>query len=119
MATHTWIQKLTASIDAMDADTFVSFLSEDAQFRYGSNPPTVGKGPIRDGVAMFFTQFKKLQHRVLGTWTHSDAVFVQGEVTYTRHDGSQITIPFLNCLKMRNDKVHEYLIYIDPSPMAA
>ncbi len=119
MATPAWIHKLTASIDAMDADTFVSFLTEDAQFRYGSNPPTVGRGAIRDGVAMFFTQFKKLRHSLTGTWTHPDVVFMQGDVTYTRLDGSDVTVPFVNCLKMRGDKVHEYLIYIDPSPMAA
>lgn len=119
MATPTWIQKLMASIDAMDADTFVSFLTEDGQFRYGSNPPTVGKAAIRDGVVAIFSQFKQLQHRLVGTWAHPDAVFVQGEATYTKHDGSQVTMPFLNCLKMRGDKIHEYLIYIDPSPMAA
>lgn len=109
---------LTASIDAMDADTFVSFLTEDAQFRYGSSPATVGKANIRDGVAMFFTQFKKLRHSLIGTWIHPDVVFMQGDVTYTNLDGSETTVPFVNCLKMRGDKISEYLIYIDPSPMA-
>ncbi len=119
MATPAWIQELTASIDAMDADTFASFLTEDAQFRYGSSPATVGKENIRDGVAMFFTQYKKLRHSLIGTWTLPDVVFMQGDVTYTRLDGADITVPFVNCLKMRGDKIHEYLIYIDPSPMAA
>lgn len=119
MATPAWIRKLTASIDAKDAETFASFLTDDAQFRYGSNPPAVGKGAIRDGVAMFFTQFKTLHHSLIGTWTLPDVVFMQGDVTYTRLDGSEVTVPFVNCLKMRGDKIHEYLIYIDPGPVSA
>ncbi len=43
-----WIEDLVASIDDMDAEKFVSFMTDDAQFRYGSNPPTVGKGAIQE-----------------------------------------------------------------------
>jgi ketosteroid isomerase-like protein len=113
-----WIEGLLASIDGMDADTFVSYLTDDAIFRYGSNPPTEGKKAVHQYVANFFTMFKALRHTPLGVWAHPDAVFVQGEVEYTRHDGATIAVPFLNCLKMQDDKVKEYLIYIDPTPLA-
>ena len=113
-----WITDLLASIDGMDADRFVSFLTDDATFRYGSNPPTEGKQAVRQYVAGFFTMFKALRHTPLGSWSHPDAVFVQGEVEYTRHDGSAIAVPFLNCFRMSGDKIQEYLIYIDPTPVA-
>jgi ketosteroid isomerase-like protein len=113
-----WVSDLLASIDAMDADRFVSFLTDDAVFRYGSNPPTEGRPAVREYVAGFFTMFKALRHTALGVWAHPDAVFVQGEVEYTRHDGSAVAVPFLNCFKMQGDKIREYLIYIDPTPLA-
>jgi ketosteroid isomerase-like protein len=113
-----WIEDLLASIDRMDADKFVSYLTDDAQFRYGSTPPVVGREAIRKHVGQFFGMFKELRHQLLGTWTHPDAVFVQGEVTYVKHDGSALTLPFVNCFKIRGEKIHEYLIYVDPTPLS-
>ena len=77
MTQPAWIDELFASIDAMDPDRFVSFLTDDAVFRYGSSPSTQGKGAIRDGVAGFFSMFKGLSHTLEGIWTQPDAVFVQ------------------------------------------
>lgn len=113
-----WVSKLFASIDAMDPDTFVSFVTDDAAFRYGSTPPVEGKPAIREYVAGFFSMFKALGHTLEGTWTHPDAVFVQGQVHYTNHDGSTLSLPFLNCFKMQGELIQEYLIYIDPTPLA-
>ena len=113
-----WITDLLASIDGMDADTFVPYLTDDVVFRWGSNPPVSGRQAVREYVANFFTMFKALRHTPLGTWVHPDAVFLQGEVEYTRHDGSAVAVPFLNCFKMQGDKIREYLIYLDPTPLA-
>ena len=118
VTTPSWIGDLLASIDGMDADKFVSFMTDDAKFRYGSNPPVAGKAAIREYVAQFLGMFKGMRHELVGSWSHPDAVFVQGDVTYVTHDGSELTLPFLNCFKMFGDKVQEYLIYIDPTPLA-
>lgn len=118
VTTPSWIGDLLASIDGMDADKFVSFMTDDAKFRYGSNPPVAGKAAIREYVAQFFGMFKGMRHELVDSWSHPDAVFVQGDVTYVKHDGSELTLPFLNCFKMFGDKVQEYLIYIDPTPLA-
>lgn len=114
-----WIDKLFAAIDGMDPDQFVSFLTEDAVFRYGSNPSMEGKESIRAGVAGFFTTIKGLSHTLDGVWAHPDAVFAQGLVQYTRHDDSTITIPFCNCFRTDGERIREYLVYIDPTPLAA
>jgi hypothetical protein len=109
---------LVSSIDGMDADKFASFMTKDGRFRYGSSEPVVGTEAIRAYVDQFFGMFKALRHELLGTWTYPDAVFVQGTVTYTSHEGAETTLPFVNCLKMRGTKVHEYLVYIDPTPLS-
>jgi len=36
-------------------------------------------------------------------------------VTYTRHDGSVLTVPFANVFEMRGDKIAAYRIYVDNS----
>ena len=119
MSQPAWIDELFASIDGMDADRFVSFLTDDAIFRYGSNAAMEGKDAVREGVAGFFTTVKGLSHTLEGVWAHPDAVFAKGIVHYTRHDDSTVSIPFCNCFTMEGDKVKEYLVYIDPTPMAA
>ena len=40
-----------------------------------------------------------------------------GTVTYTRHDSSQLKVPFTNILKMDDKLIKEYLIYVDVSQL--
>ena len=119
MSKLAWIDGLFAAIDGMDADRFMSYLTADPVFRYGSNPPVEGKAAVREAVAGVFTMFHALSHTLVGTWAHPDAVFVQGTVQYTLHDGSTVALPFVDCFKMRGEKIREFLIYIDPTPLAA
>ncbi len=43
----------------------------------------------------------------------------KGSCTYTRLDGSQVTIPFVNVFYLQGDKIARYLIYIDNGPLFA
>jgi ketosteroid isomerase-like protein len=112
-------RELFAAIDSEDSDAFVAFLTDDAVFRYGSWEPVVGRENVRLAVAGFFQTIKALRHNVLNTWQVGDVIFSQGEVTYTRLDEKQVTVPFLNLFKMQGDLIQEYSIYIDPTPLFA
>lgn len=114
-----WVRQLFQSIDAMDSKTFVTFLADDAQFKFGNAPAAVGKHVIHQAVEGFFQSIKRISHNNLRTWTHPDTVICQGEVTYTRHDGSQLTLPFVNVFGMKGDRIKDYLIYIDINPLYA
>jgi ketosteroid isomerase-like protein len=114
-----WLNGLFASIDGMDSDTFVSYLTDDAVFRWGAMPPANGRDTIHQTVTGVFGMFKALKHSIHGVWAHPDAIFVQGEAAYTRLDGSVVELPFLNCFKMQGDKIREYLIYLDPTPLSS
>ena len=43
----------------------------------------------------------------------------EGLVTYTRLDGSQVKLPFVNVFDLSGDEVARYLIYIDNAPLFA
>jgi hypothetical protein len=103
----------------MNAQKFVSYLTDDAQFKFGNNPASVGKASVREAVDGFFTTIKGLSHNIAGVWVHPDAVICQGEVTYTRTDDGKVTVPFADILGMEGDKVKDYLIYIDVAPLYA
>jgi len=111
--------KLFASIDAMDTESFLSFIAEDATFRFGSTPPVHGHVAIRAAVEGFFASFAALEHDLQRLVANDDAVVCEGEVTYTRHDGSTITLPFANVFEVDGGLISLYRVYIDIGPLYA
>ena len=111
------IESLFNDIDKMDADKFATYLDEDVSFRFGNAPVVVGKKAVRDAVDGFFKSIKGITHEKVRMWIHPDSVLYQGIVTYTRHDNSKVTLPYLNLFLLNGEKIKEYLIYIDINPL--
>jgi len=111
--------KLFASIDRMDTESFLRFIAEDCIFRFGSSPPVTGHDGIGASVNDFFSMFAALEHNLHRIVADGDAVVCEGEVTYTRHDGSKITLPFANVFEVENGLISVYRIYIDIGPLFA
>ena len=84
-----------AAIDRKDSTVFVGYLTDDAVFRFGSAPAVRGRDAIREAVDGFF----------------------EGEVTYTRLDGTSVTLPFADVFEYEGDQIAEYKIYIDIAPL--
>lgn len=118
-AAATWVTDLFASIDRRDVAAFTGFLSADASFRFGNQPAVHGRDAIGQAVEQFFSQLAGLEHDIQKTWDTGDAVIVTGEVTYTRHNGSKVTLPFADVFQVRASLVSEYLIYMDITPLFA
>lgn len=119
MADGTRFDGLFRAIDAMDSEAFVGFLTDDAEFCYGSQPPVRGRAAIRDYVAGFFTALEALEHRIVEVHDAGDGVSViEGEVTYHPGPGRTVTLPFANVFRLRDGRVSSYRVYIDPTPMA-
>jgi len=113
------IESLFNVIDNMDADKFASYLDEDVSFRFGNAPVVVGKKAVLDAVDGFFKSIKGITHEKLRMWIHPDSVLYQGIVTYTRNDGSEVTLPYLNVFLLNGEMIKDYLIYIDINPLFA
>ena len=112
-----WIRDLFRCVDAKDIDGWLEFLTPDAHFRFGNAATVEGKSAVRDAVIAFFASISELRHDLAETWIHFDAVICHGEVTYTRLDGSALSIPFVNVLRMEGDLIRDYLVYADASEL--
>jgi len=112
-----WWESVFAVIDAGDAAGFVGFLTPDAQFRFGNAPVVVGREAIHSAAAGFFSAIAFSRHRLLRTWNGAGTAVCEGEVAYTRHDGSVISVPFVNVFELRGDMIAVYRIYIDNSSL--
>jgi len=112
-------KKLFASIDAMDTESFLSFIREDGTFRFGSSPAVTGHAAIKAAVESFFASFAALKHDLQRTVADENAVVCEGEVTSTRHDGSDVTLPFANIFEIDDGLISSYRVYIDIGPLFA
>ncbi len=113
------LNALFAAIDDKDADGFVSHLTEDASFRFGSAPAAVGRDAIRDGVSAFFESIAGLSHRVDRIVAQGATLITEGLVTYDRHDGRSVEIPFVDVFEVDGQLIDDYRIYIDIGPLYA
>jgi len=111
--------ELFRAIDACEAARFAGFLTADAVFRFGNTAPVFGREDILQALQAFFATVRSLEHRLLWQWSATDSLVFEGEVTYTRHDGSRVTLPFVNIFRMRGDLIEDYRVYIDITPLYA
>lgn len=117
MPDKAWWQSLFEKIDSKDVPGFLGFLTTDAEFRFANNPPAVGHEAIGAVVGGFLGAIGGSRHHLLHAWEDEETAVCEGEVTYTRHDGSTLVVPFVNVFYMRDGQVARYLIYIDNSEL--
>jgi ketosteroid isomerase-like protein len=107
-----------AAIDAGDQGTADSLIADDVCFRFGSNPPVTSKREFVAGRRALRGSILGFRHEIV--WLHeidTDAVVVAMNVTYTRRDGSEVTIPCCDTFRLRDGLIVDYRIYIDISPV--
>jgi len=114
-----WLNGLFDSVDQKDTKRFLSYLSPGSVFRFGSAPPVTGREQIAVAVDGFFATINGSSHRLINTWFENDAIACEGEVTYRRADGTEITLPFATIFDMAGELISCYKIYIDIGPLYA
>ena len=75
--------------------------------------------PSQTWVAGYLGSVAGMRHVVLEEWTADDVAAVRVEVTYTMRNGTTFTLPAVTRTRVRDGKVTEYLIFMDPSPVEA
>ena len=113
------INSLFKVIDEMDCEKFAAFLHENGEFKFGNAATVKGRNEIKKAVSQFFSSIHGLRHSIRQVWNVDNSIIVKGEVTYTRKSKTQITIPFMNLLKLNNGLIENYEIFIDITPLYA
>jgi uncharacterized protein (TIGR02246 family) len=111
--------QLFAAIDARDASRFAALLQEDAIFQFGNAPAVRGRDAIAESVSGFFASIAAVKHTISEVWQPPGTVICHGHVTYTRHSGSRLTVPFANILSIDSGGVRDYRIFADVSALYA
>ena len=112
--------RLFDDIDTMEADAFARHLSEDVVMRFGNAPPLHGRAAAREAWASFCGLVDGVHHDVRGTWRVDGSTIAETEVTYTRTDGRQVTVPVVTIYEVGADVlITGYRVFLDLAPVCA
>ncbi len=113
------VAQVFGSIDALDADKFVAYLTPDVVFRFGNAEPAKGREAVKEGVEGFFSTIEGLTHHILDVYEDGDTTIAKIDVEYVLKDGRHVTVPNADILKYDGDLVSDWQIYIDLAPLFA
>ena len=115
------LETTRALLAAADTDiaAFFGFFTDDCEFRMANNEVVHGREAIQAWVAGYLGSVAGMRHVVLEEWGTDDVAAVRVEVTYTMRNGTEFTLPAVTRTRVRDGKVTEYLIFMDPTPVEA
>ncbi|MEJ2534429.1 MAG: nuclear transport factor 2 family protein [Gammaproteobacteria bacterium] len=111
------LKTLFECIDAMDTDGVLALLAPDARYRFASAPEIQGHDEIREAFEGVYASIAGIRHQLLGRWDGEGSLVVEGLTTYTRHDGSEVIVPFCDVFELDGGLVSSYRIYADLAPL--
>jgi ketosteroid isomerase-like protein len=98
-------------------DDYVSFFAEDALYRFANYPPIRGRSAIREAATNFRQRVHGVSHAMQGTWESGDTVVFEMDITYTRLDGREVTVPCCDVFRISGDKIQEMRVFVDVTPV--
>ncbi|MEP6822466.1 MAG: nuclear transport factor 2 family protein [Chthoniobacterales bacterium] len=121
-----WASELyDQSVDRKDAAGFAAAFIENGSLQFANNPAIHGRAAIQAAISEFFQSFVALRHEARGAFFTKDTLILEAVVTYTRHDGQQVTISAVTIFHLAgaqsNDPqrplADDCRIYVDLTPL--
>jgi ketosteroid isomerase-like protein len=116
------IRAVFAAGDSEDTDALLSFMTDDVQLVFGNADPIVGKAAFADAMRESRATLQSVRHEIHDLWevAEDEAVVVSVmTVHYTKLNATVVSLPCCNVFRMVGDRVADYRIYMDPSPLFA
>ncbi len=107
------------AVDSKDEQRLARFLTENCTFVYANNEPVIGRENVAESSKNFMASIAGIKHQLLDVWAFDDVIVSRIEVTYTRKDGSTLTVPAVTIWRLRDRQIDDYRIYIDVAPLFA
>lgn len=114
-----WVLERFRAVDRKDIDGFINMLTDDHVFLFGGRPPVVGKDDAREQVLIFWSMIGRLKHNIWRVTEVGELIFVEANVDYERPDGTWVTVPCCDVIRIRGDKICEQRAYLDQSAVFA
>ena len=108
-------------LDAMDVENFTKMLTKEGEVKFANGPGMIGPIAVAEGQKGFFSMIKKMEHTLSpeGFWAKEGSFVVEGNVTYTRHNDTKVTIPFTDTFWLSGNKIKTLNVYFGLAPLFA
>ncbi len=106
-------------IDSMEPDRFAAHLSDDVSFRFGNADTVHGRDAVREVWAGFCETVDGVSHAIVEQFESGEAVIAESDVTYTKKDGSTVTVPVVTIYRASGELIDDYRVFIDLAPLFA
>ena len=118
MNTTDFIKDLYSNaVDDKNVEHLSTFLSDNVLFRIGNYDPVRGKNAVLEANRAFFNSITSMKHQIDNIWSQGEDVICNGSIHYIRLDGSTHSATFATALKLKNEKISDYLVYADLSQL--
>jgi len=111
------VRRLLSAVDTSDPDEYVSFFTDDAEYKIGNTEPVIGKQGILNLSSTVMQTVKSVSHDIQNIWELGDTVICHVTVIYNSKDGKIFKIPSISIIRFTNDKIQKYQAFIDASPV--
>lgn len=118
-AAFDYASEVYEAVDSKDERRLARFLTENCTFVYANSELVVGRENIAESSKNFLALIAGIKHQLLDVWAFDNVIVSRLEVTYTRKDGSTLTVPAVTIWRMRDTQIEDYRIYIDVAPLFA
>ncbi|WP_168788679.1 nuclear transport factor 2 family protein [Paraburkholderia aromaticivorans] len=116
-AAFEYASEVYEAVDSTDEQRLARFLTENCTFVYGNSEPVIGRANVAESSKKFMALIAGIEHHLLDVWAFEDVIVSRLEVTYTRKDGSTLTLPAVTIWRVRSRQIDDYRIYIDVTPL--
>ncbi|MFJ5263432.1 nuclear transport factor 2 family protein [Streptomyces sp. NPDC088387] len=111
---------LFSKIDRQQLHEVADLFAEDATMVFGNGSPLVGREAILAGNAAFMQTIAGLSHHILDTWTVDGTTIAVTDVTYTRLDAGEATLPAVTIWRVGPDgRITDLRVVLDLAPVFA
>lgn len=115
-----WAGAFFRDADQLDLPLLMSWFGPDIDLRLANVPPILGREAVEATFAQFWSGIKGMRHIREQIVADGDAAFQGSLVSYTRPDGSEVTMPVASHLHRDTAGTLDRLwIYIDLEPLYA
>jgi hypothetical protein len=116
-----FFRNLFGQVDAGGAIGAAENFTEGATFQFANYPPVKGRTEIAKFVMRLFTMACAVKHELGNYWRvdNRQVAVTNGEVTFTRHDFTQLVVPFATVSHFTADGkwLTHHQVYVDVSEL--
>lgn len=113
-------EALFAKIDQRELSAVADLFAENATMVFGNGEPLVGRAAILAANATFMDTIVGLRHSIVDTWTVEATTIAVTDVTYTRLDTREVTLPTVSIWRIGDDGlIVDFRVVLDLAPVYA